>query len=497
MILVKNAFRFGFAFLFGALLLTGCSGADERDAKAAVSAMINENENIVAFGHVSVQQLLDKMDYKNLPKVNALLGGELPAWQKGIDLSKPVFFAIEAPFTEERGPNAAYILLDVRDKDSLMDKFSEMGYAMEKAGEIDCFRENDVAVGVRNELAIILIKGGEFDHKALLEAAFDQTEGDESDGKTADILDTKGDMVGGWNIERLYTTSNTSLNKLSEAKKKELEELVDDAFVKGSVTFGNGKVTMNYENLFSDKLKDRLFFKEDASASVVQKLGSGNAWMGVSGNIDIRKMEAFMNDFAPEATTKITSKLPGELSFATAMMGDNPLGKMFSGQFGMVMTGTPNSATGMVPEFNLFLGLGSQGDMINNFIREYATLSGFPKQGDAYVSEGTAIAPRKDGLYIYKVQNGTGGSLKIPSFAKDFGKKTFTVFIDFGQIDVKSLELEGGATVVEILDTFYATADRNGAQVVITSKSQSSNILKQAALHYTKMIEEQMGGLNI
>ena len=33
---------------------------------------------------------------------------------------------------------------------------------------------------------------------------------------------------------------------------------------------------MHYENLFSDKLKDRLFFKEDASASIVQKLGSGN-----------------------------------------------------------------------------------------------------------------------------------------------------------------------------------------------------------------------------
>lgn len=496
MTFVKNCLRFGCAFLFGMILLTGCSGSDERDAKTAASAMINENEKIVAFGHVSIQQLLDKMDYKNLPKVSALLGGELPAWQKGVDLSKPVFFAIEAPFTEERGPNAAYIFLDVKNKDSLMDKFSEMGYQMEKAGEIDCFRENDVAVGVRNELAIILIKGGEFDHKALLETAFEQTEGDESKGKTADILDTKGDMVGGWNIERLYTTSNTSLNKLSADKKKELEELVDDAFVKGSVTFENGKVTMKYENLFSEKLKDRLFFKEDASASIVQKLGSGNAWMGVSGNIDIRKMEAFLNDFAPEAAAKMTEKLPGELSFATAMMGDNPLGKMFSGQFGMVMTGTPNSATGMVPEFNLFLGLGSQGDMINNFIREYATMSGFLKQGDAYVTDGTAIAPRADGLYVYKV-NTTGGSLKIPGFAKDFGKKTFTVFVDFGQIDVKSLELEGATTVVEILDTFYLTADRNGAEVVMTSKDQSSNILKQAALHYTKMLEERMGGLSL
>ena len=254
---------------------------------------------------------------------------------------------------------------------------------------------------------------------------------------------------------------------------------------------------MKASNLFNDKLKDLLFFKEDPQASVVKKLGSGNAWMGMSANVDVRKMESFLADFAPEGQKKLNGVLPGEAAFALAMMGENPFSKMFSGQFGLVFTGNPGSGMGMIPQFNFFLGLGSQGQFINEQASQYAGLMGLQKQGDAFITEGMAIAPRKDGLYGYTLPENKGSSLKIPSFAKDFGKKTFSMFVDFGQINVKSLELEDGMKVLEIMDTFYMTVDRDGTDMVMTTKSNSSNILKQIGLFYAKIFEDKMNEMSM
>jgi len=493
---IKKAFQFAWIAALGIMTLAACSGGSDRDAKTAASALINENKNIVAFGHVSVQQLLDKLDYQHLPKVNALVGGELQSWKGGIDPSKPIYFAVQAPFGEDGSPELTYILMDVKNKDSLVGKFTGMGYAVEKSGDIECFREGDVAVGIRNSLAIVLIKGGDFDYKALLETSFKQTEGEESEGKTHEILAANGDMVTGMSIERLYTSSNTSLSKLSEAKKKELLDMTADGFVKTTVNFEKGRMVVKTDNLFSEKLKDRLFFKEDATASVLKKLGTGNAWMGISGNIDMRKVESFINDFAPEAQAKITEIMPGQVSMAFAMMGDSPFAKMFSGQFGFVAIGNPKSAVGMEPQFNFYLGLGSKGDFITQKFKEYAPLLQFQQKGSAYITGNMAIEPKSDGLYGYTV--GTPETtLMIPSFAKDFGKKTFSMFIDFGAMDVTSLELEDEWKVLEIMDSFVINADRNGGEMILTTKDGSSNILKQVGIFYSRMLEERMGGMAI
>lgn len=494
---VKKIFQLAFVATVGIVTLVGCSGGDDRDAKTATSALINENKSIVAFGHISVQQLLDKLDYKHLPKAGALLSGELSSWESGVDFSKPVYFAVQAPFALDGSPELTYMLFDVKDKDSLVDKFNGMGYEATESGDIQCFTNGDVGIGIRNTLAIVLIKGGSPDFTSLLKTAFEQTEGDESTGKTGTILANTGDIVTGLNIERLFTTANTALNRLPADKQKTLNELVADGYIQTVTNFEKGKVTMKASNLFNDKLKDLLFFKEDPQASVVKKLGSGNAWMGMSGNLDVRKMESFLADFAPEGQKKLNGILPGEAAFALAMMGDSPFSKMFSGQFGLVFTGNPGSGMGMIPQFNFFLGLGSKGDFINEQASQYAMLMGLQKQGDAFITEGMAIAPRKDGLYGYTLPENKSGSLKIPSFAKDFGKKTFSMFVDFGQINVKSLELEDGMKVLEIMDTFYMTVDREGTDVVMTTKSNSSNILKQVGLFYAKIFEERMNEMSM
>jgi hypothetical protein len=152
----------------------------------------------------------------------------------------------------------------------------------------------------------------------------------------------------------------------------------------------------------------------------------------------------------------------------------------------------------MEPQFNFFLGLGSEGKLVNDQADQWATLMGLPKQGDAYVAEGIAVAPRQDGLYGYSTNgDGQSGQLKIPGFAKQFGKKTFSFFMDFGRMDIKSLELEDELKVLEIMDSFVVEVDRDGGEMVLTTKSTSSNILKQVAQFYVKEFEDKIGGMSL
>ncbi len=495
--LVKTSCRFGLIVAFGVLLLTGCSGKDDPDAQTAASALIQENKNIVAFGHISVKELLNKLDYKNLPKVNAIIGPELESWEKGLDLSKPAYYALQAPFAQDGTPDAVYGLVNVKDQAKLIDKFNSMGYTVEKTGEISYIAEGDITVGVRNQLAIVISKKAPYDGKALIVQAFEQTEGDESEGKTEDILAAKGDIVNGVSIERLYSTSNTSLNNLKADKKAELDKLIADGFVKTTFSFDKGEARIKSENMFSEELKDRLFYKEDPSASIRKKLGNGTPWMGIATNIDMRKLEAFLSDFAPEAYKKLNESLPGEASMALAMMGEQPLGKMFSGQMGFVAVGNPAETMGMVPQFNFYMGLGSKGDFITGMMEEYFTGMMLEKQGDAYVMDNMAISLRKDGIYGYTITSGLQQGLKIPSFAKDFGKNSFSAYVNFGQLDIASLELPLEGRVLELMDTFTINANKNGGEVVLTTKDKSQNILKQIGLFYTKLGEEQMNNLAV
>jgi hypothetical protein len=471
-------------------ILSGCSGdVKERNAQDATSALIQQNKNIIAFGHTSVLDLLNKANYKKIPKVNVLLGAQIATWSKGFQLDNPIYYAIEAPLSIDGTPETVFGLMDVTNSDSLVSVISEMGYEMEEAGDMKYFQENDVTFGVRNKLFIVLSKKAPYDGKAALEKAFKDSEGDLSEGKTQDIIETKGDIVAGLSVERLFETSNTSLNP---AKKDELSKLVADGYIKAVTQFEEGKMTLKVENLISEELKSQLFF-DDNGSGVTSKLSGGKAWMGIATNIDMRKMERFIATYLPEANKKIGEQLPPEASFMLMAMGNTAYSSTFSGQFGLVATGNASSMMGMEFEFNSFLGLGKKSDAIRSLISN--AMVGKPMKGDAYIVDNMAIAPRKDGIYTYALSNMGKGKLIVPNYAKDFGKKTFTMFIAFDQIDIKSLELEEGMKVLEIMESLVVTSDSNGTNVVLTTKSKSGNILKQMADYYVAGMKDRMSDL--
>lgn len=480
----------------GILFISSCSSdSAERDAAEATSAMIEGNEKIVAFGHISAMKILNNADYKSIPKVNTILGSVLGNWKKGLEIDKPIYYALEAPFGHDGTPETVYALINIKNQDSLASIISEMGYALDKTGDISYHQEDDVTFGIRNKLLIIISKPGDYDGEIKIKEAFKLTEGDLSEDTADEIINQKGDIISGIDIARLLATSNTELAKLPAEKKEHLNELVEDAFIKTVANFENGMATVESTNLFSEDLKDELFFKDKNGSTLVSKLGGGEPWMGIAMNLDLRKGESFLDDYLPTAHKRLTEDFPGEVKFALMALGENPFSKLFSGQAGAIFKGNAKSAMGMELEYNSFLGLGPKGDILQKIIDDQFSILG-EKKGDTYIMGDVRVKSNKQGIFASSGKE-TGGKLKLPSYAKNFGEDSFSLFIAFEKMDVKSLDLEDEAKVVEILQYVTINANRDGSKMVIAAKNKKTNILKQVTDFYAGQIMGKIDSMGV
>lgn len=475
-----------FLSLVSLFLLFSCSkDVNNRTSAEYLSAYMKDNKNVVLFGKVDIKQILEKADYKNIPKVSVLLKGEMSQFENAIDLTQSVHFALEGPFNQDGSPENLVAFIKVKNADSLASKISSLGQMMQKDGDMKFAQDNDVTIGIKQNLAIFISKSKDYDGKVALKEAFEKCNNDLSEGKVDKILAKKGDILMGISFENLYGTSNTSLSNLPGNKKKELQALVKDSYMQSTISFENGQAVMNSENLFSTELMKRMFFDEDASASILSKLGKGNARLGMAMNFDMQKMESFLDDFAPEYKKDMIAG-NFQLQMASSTLGDKPLTNLLSGKLGMVMLGDLKQDGSMVPETNMYVGLGNKGKEVSTMLKSLSS------NGSDIFGIKTIINEKE---VILTTGKSTTNKLIIPNFASNFGKKGITAFMNFDGLDLKSMDLED-MKFLYALQNILISADNMGASIVIKGKNSQQNILKQIVEIYVKDLEKSIGALN-
>lgn len=479
-----------FAFAL-ALSVVSCSGdPKERTAEDALSALVNGNKNVSVFGHASVYNILNKADYKHIPKANVLINAQLDSWKRAFNLDGPIYFALEGPFKNDATPETVYGFMDVKDEDSLISVIHELNFDTEKSGDFTYFQDGDITCGVRNHLLIFISKGGNYDGKAELTKAFQATEGDLSEDKPQEIITTKKDIVVGVSLQRLFLSANTALNKLPKAKLDELTSLLNDGYIETDVNFENGQIAINSKNMFSDALKDRLWFNDNGS-DISKKLGKGTPWMGVAANIDMKKLNQFMADFSPNGTQDLAEIMGPEMGMMMLFSGLD-FAKSLTGQFGAVAVGNAKQEGGTF-EFNAYLGLTKEGQKAKSMVDKLFGSS--PKKNGAYVVDNMAISAKDDGIYIYSVNSMDKSTLKLPSCAKNFGKSTLSMFVNFNAMDVKSLDLPKESKFLELMESVSLESTRDGTTITLVAKDKSKNILDQMSDFYYNMFKDEIGAL--
>jgi hypothetical protein len=481
------------AILFSILLgfITACSGDknEGKDLKLYVSSFIKQNSNVVAFGSAEIKSILNKTDYKSNDKLDVLLSGELSKIDHVLDINSPVFFVAEGPFKSDGSPEALHIFIKVKNEDSLLIELNERSFDVNKSGKINYTEDGDFVMGIQNDLAIVTIKGSnEYKAKDLVASTFKMAQSDPNGGTVDEILNLDGDMVFGMHLANLYETSDTDLNKLDVEKQKEIKEMMSGAFIQTVFKFENGSAIIESKNIFSEKLKNELFFRSDNSSKIVNKLDKGSGLMiaGVSVNIDMNKLEKFYAKYSPETLENVTSGLGLAGGVFSLMGSENILSKLSDGQFGATVIGNPMANTFGV---NAFFGATETGKSM---------FAMFEKS----IPVDLNYAYKNDGIYgTYSVFAGSDSdktsSVKLPKGCDVFGKKGITAFVNFDGIELEDFGFSGPQKLLEIVK--YATFEYNedGGRLVIKAKDGQENILKQAMGILIDELSSEIGGMAI
>lgn len=470
------------------LLIVSCGGDEPegKELKLYVSSFLNNNKDIVMFGSVNVKSLLDKTGYQGNDKLKVLIGTEIDKVNKVLNIDSPLFYALEGPFKEDGSPEALHLFLKVKNKDSLITELNSRSFDINEVKGISYTDDGDFVLGIRNDLAIVTVKA-DFDAKQLVKANFDKVDGDEATGKIKDMLNLKGDMTMAMNLENLYLGSNTDLEKLSADKKKEIKEMVKGSYMTTVFRFEKGAATMETKNLFSQKLMDKMFFRNDNSNTIFNKLNKGDGMMiaAASVNIDVSKLENFMADYSPNALDDATEKLGIGGGLFSMMGSENVFSKLSDGQMGISLFGNPMDNSFGV---NTFLGTTDSGKMLFSMMQEQLPKGDYDFKDDGvYGNFDMTFGPASEEMKV----------LKLPKGCEDFGKKGISVFLNFQGIDLEEFGFEGEMRLMEIVEYATFEYDNKGGKLYIKAKKGQENVLKQAMDVVLEDLMDKMGNMSI
>jgi hypothetical protein len=490
---------FYFSLVLATFALFSCSGGGKNESvETYVSSYIKSNPAIVAFGKVDVKTMLAKADYEVIPKLGNILRIEKNRLEKSLNLNTPLYFALEAPFDKNGNPKALYAFAEVVNTDSLADRLGSSGLFVEQEGDFQYAIDGDLTIGFQDKIAVVISKKEKYDGKEAVKALLASLSDEKSGGKVDQILALKDDIVTGISLERLFATSNTELSKLDESKKGELENMVKDSYMQAQVRFSNGQVSLETKNLFSSALSNRMFFESKDNKQLLSKLGKGKARFGLAMQLEVPKMESFMDDFLADAKRKLLGA-NAQVQFATMTMGENPISSLFSGEFGAVLVGDLLKDGSITPEINFHVGLGAKGKTISDLANSFFTLGGNVKStGGSFSYSGMDFIINEREVTGNTKNAGAGvSSLVLPQVASDFGKTGITGFVNFEGLNMSSFGFNGGSKMLEIVKNANLSIDNKGMRLVIRTTNPNENILHQVVQLYVKDIEKKVQGLVI
>ena len=476
--------------LFALLFLAACSKNEvKRDMNEHLSAYLNGNEEVVAFGKANLNTILEKADYTSIDMLSMILGGQIERFETFIDVKGPIYYAVHGPLSDDGSPQKVVLFIRVKDQPALKDYLqSEMSFDLNESDGFDYAASGDMVLGFKQHLAIIILQSDSDKEVASMKDAFKRADGNVSSGALAELLKSNsGDIQMGVSLANLYGTASGDLKTAPKAKQKELEKMLKDAFVKSSVKFENGKAVIEMKNIFSKELQAKMFLAGNSSAPILKELGAGTPRMGFSMNMDVKKMEDLANELSPNALNKGFGNQYMMMKLAT---GSKELNDLWDGKIGMVMFGEPDESGAFTPEVNAYVGVSDNGrEALNKLEKmgiETSQIPGLPP-----------FSIGKKGISIMSIPVVGNEKLNLPAGAENFGKSGINFFLNLEGLNpddvAEMFDMEELRIILKVAKFISFEYNNEGGKLIITAKDGKENVLKQALTEVMKDVSGKMG----
>ena len=493
--------RFLSLIIGAVVVLSACSGKAKWEVKNAVASFVSNQEESVGFGYIDVNALLTKSEIFDVSPIGTVIRQNSERIGASFDLNQNIFYALDGPLSRKGIPERVFAFAQVKNKDSLKTFFNETGYFFEEEKGMDVYHDMTTAIGIAN--GIVIVVTGDFDGepKKSLMTAFENCEQKVKGEHVSAILNETTDVLVAADLKNLYATSNTSLTGLPEARKKEIKEMVEESYYSAQIDFIKGALTVDVNtSRVSDKLKNAYFFNDASTHDIVDKIGPGAPIMAVTTNMDVAKMEAFMNRFSPQLTKRLYRSL-GMGGFIMQALTADGLASIAKGEIGVAMTALPemNGSGAMIPALNAYLTMGKNKDLVKELVHSFAQEGEVEDLGEGFYRYQTALLSLEGQSMILHSNDSTKANFRVAALEKkegmeQFGEEPFNLFIDLKEVNEadmvigpKELQL-----LFDIASALTIKANNEGALLRIELLNKEENVLKQLRDAFKKQLQSNI-----
>lgn len=463
--------------IFVLFLVASCSKKDEKPIEDLFTSYVQSNKKIVAFGSLNVKQILTKAEYSSIPKYGQIIGSQIESFKNTVNLDKPVYYALEGPMDRNGVPAAVYMFAEAKNQDSVVGKLKSLGFDMQKEEELNYYHQGDFGMSVKNSLLIGVYKPKHKDFKGLLSTIIKQSNEEMKTDNISEMIHTKADIVAGINLESLYNTSSTDLQKLRADNKTIISNLVKDSYVLNTLNFNAGELVLQSKNYFSTALAQRMPLRQVPATNVLKNLGSGDPRVGLLLNMDFNRLKSLIADLGlQDELTQATNDLVSSDSSSVDL-----LGAVFNGQFGAVVFEELMEEGGITPSVNVLVGFGNQG-------KSQIDKLGIPGisllQKEVFDSHAL--------FYTSEKFKSSTGSIKVPEGCANFGMKPISGFVYLNGMQMEDFDAQEEFKFIEKIDYLYFEYGMDGGMIRLKAIDDKTNILKQAIDQAVRQLSEML-----
>ena len=468
------------------ILLLSCSKEEEKDINIqsfALSFFAN-NDKIASFGSIEFMSILNKMNYKDFPKLGLIVQNQIANFEKGINFNEKIYFALEGPFDSDGIPKNTFIIIDLLDQDHVIKSIKKLGFELKEKNGIKYFNDNQQIIAIQNKKLVAVFSS---DSKGLLEITsncFKSAYKLKTDNGIKKCLTESKDLSMNFDLEGLYKTSNTDLNKLSSKDISLFKKAVKNSYSSVNVAFETGGFNIFLKNHFSKEMENNLDIFNVPNGNYISDLGSSEPKLGLFLDLNLNKVKSTLLKFSPN------KKRVRDLFEQEILFGITPnylLENMLNGTIGIyaymenIDFGLTPDKFGSIPELNFKIGIPKNN---KQYIEGFSGLF-LQNMADYKVTDN----------YIYgcsnKANSNTKGAAKLKSENKLFGKKAISGFVNLKGINTSELSPDylGNYAYVFIntVENVFFEYDINGGIIKVKTNKPNENsliTLKDFAIKY-------------
>lgn len=487
-------------------LLFSCGGDDsknKKDKKSAVKigkadlsmqsdavSFISNQDNVIAYGSIKMNQILDKGYYSSKIASSDVLNSavakeaisEIERIKSYVNMDIPMYYAVKG--SDNIADFEFLIFGGINDRDALIDELKALpvepfisnqkqyklieipnaSMAMTKDRFVLSLSPEDAKLNRRNiDRYFSLFKGKKnkkvdqvfarskdatfaYDYGKLMDVVFNYLRTEGVEGMDPNIFRT---------MERL--------------KEMDLTASMDIAFESGSIS--------TQMNIYSSNMTEWEKLMGPNSKGIISKLGQGTPFAGFVANLNVEEYQKMFYEWYPEgivnylASLNLDEEIPYELLEMENTLREDGFKSFIGGEFGMMLYNIPNDIDNEIPEMSFYANIGEN-------LKQLIDENPLPEMEENNMQ----IDVQNDRINIYSKNHAPNGSgPKMKSKLSHLGSKPVTGFIDLSQIPTNDLprDLRDIRPIIEMLDFVDMEMDMTGGHLTLHFKDKSKNALTQ------------------